>query len=94
MTDWAEFYDDEDFAAYRREQVAVVARHVYGLVNHISHRPEDARELKGALDMAHKIMSLPQLSTRDEKLQLKYAEMLKEDMAGIAAGLVQRRFEG
>jgi hypothetical protein len=92
--DWAEFFDNDEFASYRKLQVEAVAKHVYGLVNHISHKPEDARELKGAMDMAHKILNLPQTTTKDTAQLTKYALDLQQDMAGIAAGLVIKRFEG
>jgi len=92
--DWAEFYNDEGFIAYRKQLVSVVAKHIYGLLTHISHKPEDAREIKGALDLAYKILEMPMASTKDSKQTAQYAEMLQQDLAGIAAGLVQRRFEG
>ena len=68
--------------------------HVAALLNHVAHKPESAAELKGALDMAYKILGLPATLTKDAKLQARYNELLQQDMAGVAAVILQRRFEG
>lgn len=94
MTDWNEFIEDETWHAYRKHTVELVAKHVAALLNHVAHKPESAAELKGALDMAYKILGLPATLTTDVKLQARYHELVQQDMAGVAAVILQRRFEG
>ena len=92
--DWKEFFADEGFSAYRQQLTTLIGRHVYGLVMHMSHKPTDAPELKGALDLAHKIVNMPSTLTNDPKTAAVYQDMAQRDLAAIAGAMVHRRFEG
>ena len=89
--DWREFYESDEYAAYRLKLVEEVGNYTYSMVSLLCQKPESAQILKGALDMAYKIIGMPGRSTNDAKQQARYQEMAQHDMARIAELIVTKR---
>ncbi len=92
MTDFKEFLFTDDFKAYRKRQIQVIARHVHNLLSSIEF-PNKAHEIQGALEMAYRIIGLPSTLLDDKDLEQSLNRLLKEDMAGITKYLVRERLE-
>ena len=91
--DWREFYESDEYAAYRQKLVEEVGTYTYSMVSLLCQKPESAQILKGALDMAYKIIGMPGRSTNDAKQQARYQEMAQQDMARIAELIVTKRMQ-
>ena len=91
--DWREFYESDEFRAYRLKVVEEIGCYTYGMVSHAAYKTESGTILKGALDMAYKIIGLPLKSTTDTKQQARYQDMISEDMARVAELIMQKRMQ-
>lgn len=91
--DWREFFESDEFSAYRLKVVEEIGNYTYGMVSHAAYKTESGALLKGALDMAYKILSLPLKSTADTKQQARYQDMMQQDMARVAELIVQKRMQ-
>ncbi len=87
MTDFKEFLFTDDFKAYRKKQVQVIAKNIHNLLSGIEF-PNKAYEIQGALEMAQKIISLPSTLLNDKQLEQSLNRLLKEDMAGVTKYLI------
>ena len=91
--DWREFYESDEFKAYRLKVVEEIGCYTFGMVSHAAYKTESGALLKGALDMAYKILNLPLKSTSDQKQQARYQEMIQQDMAKVAELIVSKRMQ-
>jgi hypothetical protein len=89
--DWREFYESDEFRAYRLKVVEEIGTYTYGMVSHAAYKTESGALLKGALDMAYKIIQLPLKSTNDPKQQARYQDMIQQDMARVAELIIGKR---
>ena len=88
MTDFKEFLFTDDFKAYRKKQIQVIAKYI-----HDNLYTNDASETRGALELAQKIIGLPSTLLNDKDLEQSLNRLIKEDMAGITKYLVRRYLE-
>lgn len=89
--EWAEFLLSDEFTAYRKRQAEAIAKTVHGVLTNF--QEPDAKWLKGALDMAIKLVRLPrEIIQDDKKLGGRIGQMIEKDMADVSAFLVQRSF--
>lgn len=66
----------DEFRRYRKAQVLEVVNHVRSMIL----SPENTMELKGALDMARKLMKLPSTFTLSKEVKERIKAELLEDM--------------
>ena len=91
--DWHEFYESDEYAEYRKKLVEEIGAVVFGLVVHSNRHSDSATMLKGALDLAYKILNIPVKSTTDPKQQEKYQDIIRQDMARVAEFIIKERMQ-
>lgn len=89
--DWREFYESDEFSAYRQRMIDEIANYTYMMLFQSAGKTESLLMIRGALDMVYKIMQLPSRSTTDAKQQEKYHAMVHRDMVQISNKLVEKR---
>jgi hypothetical protein len=90
MADYKELIFSDDFKAYRRKQVLCVIEQINELIRKGFYLDSmSGQELKGALDMARKLLILPQNLIKDEKLQGELNRLIEEDITDLSAYLVR-----
>ena len=55
MSEWAEFFETDEFKAYQLKQAALVSEHIHNSLR-LAKSPADYEKLDGALTMANKLM--------------------------------------
>lgn len=89
--EWEEFLLSDEFAAYRRHQAEAIAKTVHAVLGNL--QPRDFEWLKGAMDMAFKLVRIP-LGLVPEKSNTseQIGKQIEQDMADVTAYLISRSF--
>jgi len=88
--DWKEILLTNEFKAYRKRQVKEIARMV-----HAELKSEPSPDyLKGLLDMARRIIKLPSILIKDEKLNQELDKLLTEDITDLTVEMVREQLKG
>lgn len=85
-----EFLTSEEFKAYRKAQAECIARVVHMALKKMS--PGGAERLDGALDMAVKLVRVPEILAPAAMLPM-IAEQVDKDFADVSAVLISTRFK-
>ena len=80
----------EDFKRYRKAQAKAIVVQVKNLL----FSNTDPKELRGAVEMARKIIRLPEDLTEDKNLQGELNRMIQEDLNQIAVELTRETIGG
>ena len=80
----------EDFKLYRKAQAKAIVVQVKNLL----FSNTDPKELRGAVEMARKIIRLPEDLTEDKNLQGELNRMIQEDLNQIAVELTRETIGG
>ena len=89
--EWAEFILSDEFAAYRKKQAEVIAKTVHGML--CNFRETDGPRLAGVMDMAFKLVRLPQqLLPMQSSILEQVGIQIDQDMADVSAYLIKRSF--
>ena len=91
--DWREFFESDEYAAYRQRLAEEIGAYAFMYVSHSHHQAEAAVLLKGGLDMAYKILNIPVNSTTDPKQKERYQAAIRRDMARVAEFIVKERMQ-
>ncbi len=80
----------EDFKRYRKAQAKAIVVQVKNLL----FSNTDPKELRGAVEMARKIIRLPESLTEDKSIRDALNRMIQEDLNQIAVELVREMIGG
>ena len=80
----------EDFKRYRKAQAKAIVLQIKNLLFSNS----DSKELRGAIEMARKIIRLPESLTEDKNIQDALNRMIQEDLNQIAVELTRETIGG
>ena len=80
----------EDFKRYRKAQAKAIVLQIKNLLFSNS----DSKELRGAIEMARKIIRLPESLTEDKNIRDTLNRMIQEDLNQIAVELVRETIGG
>ena len=90
MSDWNAFLRSDEFRAYRKKQIEMVAAHLkkasYQIV---TNGKVDLAALQGKMAMINLFLKLPETLTQDRKTQELLAVQMDEDTANIAQFLIR-----
>jgi len=93
MSDFKSLFMSDEFRAYRRKQVELIARDVEANVyRSITAQTGHFQHMSGKMQMAQELLRLPNELTEDEGLQAILDRQLADDMAYITQYLIRRRF--
>ena len=91
MADWNSFLRSDDFRAYRKKQVEMVAAHLKkASYQIITNGKVDLLALQGKLEMIRLFLRLPESLTQDKELLELLSVQMDEDAAGIAQYLIRQ----
>jgi len=85
-----EFLTSDEFKVYRKAQAECIGRVVHMALSKLG--AGDAERLAGALDMAVKLIRVPELLAPAAMIPL-IAEQIDRDFADVSAVLVSQRFK-
>ena len=86
-----EFLTSEEFKVYRRAQAECIGRFVHQALRKTS-TPGDLERLDGALNMALKLVRIPEILAPAAIIPL-IAEQIDKDFADVSAILISQRFK-
>lgn len=91
MSDFNAFLRTDDFRAYRRKQVEMVAAHLKNSAFQlVTNGKVDLAALQGKLEMINLFLRLPGALTQDKELKELLAVQLDEDTGNIAQFLIRQ----
>jgi hypothetical protein len=91
MSDFIPFLRSDDFRAYRRKQVEMVASHLKkSSYQMITGGSVDLSALKGKLEMVKLFLRVPETLTNDKQTLELLSVQLDEDVSGITQFLIRQ----
>jgi len=91
VADYNELFRSNDFRAFRKKQVELVAETIKrGVFLATSGKPEALAELKGQLSIVKEFLRLPEALTGDEKTLEILRHQLTEDVDDITRILIRK----
>jgi len=91
VTAWNEFLRSDDFRAYRKKQVEMVAAHLKkASYQIITNGKVDFGSLQGKMEMIKLFLHLPNELTQDKKTNELLTVQLDEDTANLAQFLIRQ----
>ena len=90
MPDYSELIFSDDFKEYRKQQLTEIVKHVSSIIQGGIYSEVRAHaELKGALDLAMRIIRLPAKLVNNEKYAEQLDKTIREDLVNISTFLVR-----
>ena len=90
MADYKDLLLSHDFQSYRKRELVVMALHIHSLLKDGMYGDLDAQELKGALRLAAKIISLPLELTEDKNFKEELNRQIESELIGLTTSLVRQ----
>ena len=88
--DWSNFLRSDDFRAYRKKQIEMVAAHLKNASYQVvTNGKVDLAALQGKLEMIKLFLHLPGSLTQDKRTQELLVVQLNEDTANLAQFLIR-----
>jgi len=88
MADYKSLVLSNDFKEYRKKQLVEIVTYINTLIKESS-----TSELKGALEMANRLVRLPSILVNDNDAKTELNAQILTDLIGISAGLVRQALE-
>ena len=89
MADFKELIISDEFRPYRKRQVTVVVEFIHNDLRSGLSGDSNTDRMRGALDMANRLLRLPGELVNDDKLAENLDKMVQEDLVSISAYLVR-----
>lgn len=88
MADYTNLFKDDDFRAYRKELIQAAAEQLHNMLS----RHFSTEEVNGALDMARKIITLPNRLTGDQAVQQMLEDDTRNDFMDLTSRILRERY--
>lgn len=90
--DWNQFLRSDDFRAYRKKQIEMIARHLKSVSYQLlTNGKVDLSSFQGKLEIIGLVMKFPATLTQDTETKDLLAVQLDEDTSNLAQYLIRQR---